>query len=343
MSGVQEKIILISGVNGYIAAQIARAFLDAGFKVRGTSRSRSSSAILTEGPLKSDFEAGRFEVVEVPDITVAGAFDEAVKGVYAIAHTATPVSMTFTDPEPILHAAVNGTKSILESSLKAGPQLKLLIFMSSIAAIWSNNEPPYTYTEKDWNNASEALVSQLGKNAPGPQIYIASKAAAEKAFWKFRDDNKPSAAYATINPVLVTGPPLALPKDPSNIGETVRNIWQIFSGQEYPPPLIPDGAFYVDVRDVARLFVWAAQHPEEVDGERYIAFGEPGSEQRIADVLRENYPERRNVIKEGTPGVYPPFAGIGVDNSKAIKATGQAFIGYDQSVLDAAKAFEVYL
>lgn len=201
MGSVKEQIVLISGINGYIAAQIARAFLEAGFKVRGTSRSTSSTASLTDGPLKSYFEAGQFEVVEVPDITVAGAFDQAVQGVHAIAHTASPVSLSFTDPEPVLHAAVNGTKSILESSLKAGPQLRTVVFMSSIAAVFSNHEPPYTYTEKDWNNVSEDLVKQLGKNAPGPQIYIASKAAAEKAFWKFRDGNKPSAAFAAINPV----------------------------------------------------------------------------------------------------------------------------------------------
>lgn len=142
---------------------------------------------------------------------------------------------------------------------------------------------------------------------------------------------------------FVTGPPLVGPKDPANIPETVRNVWQILSGQEHPPPMNPTSATYVDVRDVARLFVWAVQHPEEVDGERYIAYGEGGSEQRIADVLRENYPDRRNIIKKGTPGMYPLDGGIGIDAGKAIKATGQAFIRYDQSVLDAAKAFEAYL
>lgn len=105
----------------------------------------------------------------------------------------------------------------------------------------------------------------------------------------------------------------------------------------------PTSSSYVDVRDVARLFVWAVQHPDKVDGERYIAYGGGGSEQRIADVLRENYPDRRNTIKEGTPGVYPVDGGIRIDAGKAIKATGQAFIKYDQSVLDAAKAFEAYL
>lgn len=100
---------------------------------------------------------------------------------------------------------------------------------------------------------------------------------------------------------------------------------------------------YVDVRDVARIFVWAVQHPEEADGERYIAYGGNGSEQRIADILREHYPDRQSIIKEGNPGQYPPSIGISIDASKAVKATGQDFIKYDQSVVDAAKAFEIYL
>lgn len=201
MGSVQEQTVLISGVNGYIAAQIARAFLEAGFKVRGTTRSTANTNSLTDGPLKSYVESGKFEVVEVPDITVQGAFDEAVKGVHAIAHTAAPVSFFFTDPEPVLHGAINGTKSILESALKAGPQLKSVVLMSSIAAVLSNKEPPYTYTEKDWNEVSEGLVQQLGKAAPSPQIYVASKIAAEKTFWKFKKENDLAAAFVAVNPV----------------------------------------------------------------------------------------------------------------------------------------------
>jgi nucleoside-diphosphate-sugar epimerase len=72
-------LVLISGVNGYIAAQTAKAFLDKGYSVRGTSRSYVSSESLIE-VLDEYVKAGRFEVVEVPDITIPGAFDAAVKG-----------------------------------------------------------------------------------------------------------------------------------------------------------------------------------------------------------------------------------------------------------------------
>jgi hypothetical protein len=66
--------------NGYIAAVVAKHLLDTGYSVRGTVRKSSFATPLIEGPLKSYFEAGTFSIVEVPDITVEGAFDESVQG-----------------------------------------------------------------------------------------------------------------------------------------------------------------------------------------------------------------------------------------------------------------------
>jgi nucleoside-diphosphate-sugar epimerase len=211
-----KGLVLISGVNGFIASRTAESFLKAGYSVRGTVRSLSSGKAL-QNVLAEYASSGKFELAEVPDITVDGAFDEAVKGtlcpnfkrwsqrlivigVHAIAHMASPVSLSFTDPEPVMHTAVVGTTSILDSALKAGPQLKTVVIISSIAAVVSPKEPPYTYTEKDWNSFSEGEVERLGKQTPSGHIYRASKTAAERAFWKFRDEKKPSFSMTAINP-----------------------------------------------------------------------------------------------------------------------------------------------
>lgn len=114
---------------------------------------------------------------------------------------ASPVSFFFTDPDYVINTAVGGTVSILKSALKAEEQLKSVVIISSIAAIRGRHEAPYTYTEKDWNDFSESEVARLGKDAPGSQIYLASKTAAERAFWKFRDDNRPTFSQTAVNPV----------------------------------------------------------------------------------------------------------------------------------------------
>lgn len=55
-------------------------------------------------------------------------------------------------------------------------------------------------TEANWNNFAEAEVQRLGTQSPGSLIYSASKMAAERAFWKFRNEKKPPFAMTAINP-----------------------------------------------------------------------------------------------------------------------------------------------
>ncbi|KAF2121839.1 putative NAD dependent epimerase/dehydratase [Lophiotrema nucula] len=341
---MSKGLILISGVNGYIAAQNAKYFLDQGYYVRGTVRKAASAQPLIDGPLKSYADSGAFTLVEVPDITVDGAFDEAVKGVTAIAHLASPVSFRFTDPDPVIHAAINGTKTILHSALKAGPQLKTVVVASSIAAIKNSNPPPYVFSEKDWNDVAEEVVKEKGKDTPGPLIYSASKTAAEKAFWEFQKEKNPPFTMTAINPVFVIGPPMVTPKTEEQVGETVYAIWTIFKGAESPPPsaALPQ---VVDVRDVAKLILYPIEHAEETDRERYIASSAVAHPQAYADILREAFPDAKGRIREGKPGEgYTKDYEVDerqvnrVDSSKAKKLIGE-WIPLETSVVDTAKSF----
>jgi len=339
--------VLVSGVNGMIASETTKQFLDAGYSVRGTVRSLGSSAELLK-VLDLYVQAGRFEIVELKDITIPGAFDEAKPGVHAIAHMASPVSQFFTDPEPVIKTAKAGTATILESALyHAGPQLNSVVLISSIGAVISGTHPaPYTYTEHDWNDFSLAEVARLGNKTPGGHIYRASKTASEHVFWDFRKEYTPNFTMTTVNPAYVSGPPLVPPKDPANINETVRAVWTILSGQPIPESLGGSGAF-VDIRDVARLMVFAVQQSTTADGKRYIAVGGVGGNQAIADILRKHYPSRN--IDVGDPGKgytlsygFPP-GGIAIDTNLAEKDSGRGWIGFENSTVDAAKIFERYL
>jgi nucleoside-diphosphate-sugar epimerase len=86
--------------------------------------------------------------------------------------------------------------------------------MSSLAAMLNSHPAPYTLTENDWNDFAENMCEEKGTETPGPIIYLASKTAAEKAFWKFRDEKKPSFSMSAINPSYAASPfpyPFALP------------------------------------------------------------------------------------------------------------------------------------
>ena len=100
------RIVLITGINGYIASVLGLHVLSKGYSLKGTSRSRNSAAALLDHAYK-DY-ASCIEIFEVLDITVPGAFGEAVAdmpsfrsqpvnslticlGVWAIHHTASPM------------------------------------------------------------------------------------------------------------------------------------------------------------------------------------------------------------------------------------------------------------
>jgi nucleoside-diphosphate-sugar epimerase len=88
--------VLVTGANGYLATWVVKKYLEAGYSVRGTVRSLSRSAFLVD---KFANYGDRFELVAVEDITKDGAFDEAVKGVDAIAHTASPFHYKSNNPD----------------------------------------------------------------------------------------------------------------------------------------------------------------------------------------------------------------------------------------------------
>jgi nucleoside-diphosphate-sugar epimerase len=72
-------LILITGVNGYIGAQVADKLLSLGYCVRGSVRNPEKSKPLQEHFGKK-YGAGKFELVKVEKINEEGAFDEAAKG-----------------------------------------------------------------------------------------------------------------------------------------------------------------------------------------------------------------------------------------------------------------------
>ena len=118
-----------------------------------------------------------------------GAFDEAVKGVDAILHIASPVTARADDPDELILPAVNGTTGLLQSVMKDRGTVKRIVYMSSCAAAFS--PPPAGHAgftrvldETSWNEHSPALVREKGRDAPGLEKYRASKTLAERAAWE---------------------------------------------------------------------------------------------------------------------------------------------------------------
>ncbi|CAE6377577.1 unnamed protein product [Rhizoctonia solani] len=95
----------------------------------------------------------KFTYIIVEDIGKERAFDEAVKGVHGIAHTASPFHYDSEDPKEIIDPAVRGTTGILESVNKYGSMVKRVVITSSVASVTDGmyhlKTPGTVYTEND--------------------------------------------------------------------------------------------------------------------------------------------------------------------------------------------------
>ncbi|KAI0088796.1 NAD(P)-binding protein [Irpex rosettiformis] len=269
MPAVQSGKVLVSGANGYIAVWLVKKLLDEGYSVRGTVRSASKGVYLSK--IFASY-GDKFELVVVEDITKDGAFDEAVKGVDAIEHTASPFHFKADDPNELIIPAIHGTRSILVSALKYGTNVKRVVITSSCAAVLDNYPEPRTFSEKDWNEGSSREVQEKGREAAQPAKYRASKTLAERAAWDFIKENKDQVKFdlAVINPPFVYGPVLHEVDKPEDLNTSAADWFTtIVKATKDDAALVAGGTEWVDVRDVALAHVLALQK-EEAGGERII-------------------------------------------------------------------------
>ncbi|KAG6901798.1 hypothetical protein C0995_007824 [Termitomyces sp. Mi166 len=256
--------ILVSGANGYIAFWVVRRFLEKGYAVRGAVRSVDKGKYL-EDYFKS--YGDKFETVIVEDITKEGAFDEAVKGVDAIAHTASPFYLHAASVDELINPAVNGTVGILKSAQKNGSNVKRVVVTSSTASILEAGVDK-VFTEADWNELAIREVKEQGDAALGMTKYRASKTLAEKAAWEFYNKNKASLKWdlAVLNPPF---PAIHEVKNLDALNTSARQWYNAVLVNQDEAFFKIQGSSYIDVRDVAEAHTLALEK-EAAGGERII-------------------------------------------------------------------------
>ena len=72
-------LVLVTGINGYIASHIADQLLTLGYRIRGTARDQVKLDTMVE-TFRKRHPSALFEGVVVKDMTLDGAFDKAVEG-----------------------------------------------------------------------------------------------------------------------------------------------------------------------------------------------------------------------------------------------------------------------
>ena len=126
-----------------------------------------------------------------------------MKGVDAIQHTASPFHLNGSHPDDLIVPALEGTRTILNSTLKYGADVKRFVLTASTASIEEPSEGIRVFTEEDWNEMSVREVEQKGVESTATHWYRASKTLAERKAWEFVEEHKGEIQWdlVTINQI----------------------------------------------------------------------------------------------------------------------------------------------
>ncbi|KAJ4397814.1 hypothetical protein N0V93_002051 [Gnomoniopsis smithogilvyi] len=293
MSSGQIKKALVTGASGFLATQIILLLLERDYYVIGAVRS-SAKADAWQQLHSRESQSGRLSFVVVPDMQTPGAYDDAVRDVDIIFHTASPFNFTFKDNEKdMLLPARDGALSVLESAAKAKGVQKV-IFTSSFAAVTSPHldpRPGYTYTESDWNPVewSEAVNSQ-----DAHFVYLASKTFAEKAVWEFVKTRSPHFTVTSIVPPIILGKATQPFTSMADINQSSRVLHRLLDVEQMPhtPAYVS-----VDVKDCALCHILAAES-DKAPGKRYLTIGSSFSQAKAAQTIAKLFPEQAHRLPE---------------------------------------------
>ncbi|KAL6901260.1 hypothetical protein GGI43DRAFT_433947 [Trichoderma evansii] len=292
----QGSLVLVTGLTGYIATHVAQEFFRHGYKVRGTVRDLSKASWLKDDLFSAEHAAGNLELIQVPDLGAPNAFGDAIKGVAAIAHIATVTNMD-PDPKQVIPQTISGIVSLLRAAA-AEPSVKRIVFTSSAGAATMPIPGSSGFVDRDtWNDAAvQAAWAPPPYDATRGMItYMASKVEAEKAVWKFIQDEKPNYVLNVVSPFTTFGAML----HPSHARGTAGWISGLWKGDTTFATLMPT-SIHVNVKDVAVLHV-AAVLDEDTKEERIQAWAGPFNWNDVLSIMRRLYPTQKFVDDFPTP------------------------------------------
>jgi len=346
---MSPQTVLVTGGTGFLGSHVIAQLLEQGYKVKAATRS--------EKKLRSifpDASAEQFEVFEVSGLMADHS--QALKGVDALIHLASPVFTAGMPNEELLHGAYNGALSIVETALKVG--VKKIIVTSTIAALDDADFGKAFGTEPvgpdSWGKITSYSQIDTSPSGPGPMfIYQAAKTASEHHLWQLADQH-PEVDFTTLLPSAVFGPfvPNFLETlSPSNgfIGNTNSFVQALLDtpDRQYPENVM---GLVVDVRDAARAHVLALTAPPLPNKEhkRLITSNKNFTWDEVVRVLRANYPEsvgRRLPLEDAKVGAQLTAP---LDTSLTEKVLGfgsyipaeKTYVDTLQAVLDWEKRFK---
>jgi dihydroflavonol-4-reductase len=244
---MQVRTAFVTGASGFVGANLVRALLAGGWRVRALVRG--------EAPSLAGLDVERVE----GDLFRPG-LSGAMQGCDALFHLAATYSLWRRDRASVMRANVEGTRSVLAAAREAG--VPRSIHTSSVAAIGvrADGAP----ADESYQSPPDALIG----------TYKRSKYLAEAEARRAAQDGQD---VVIVNPTTPVGPWDA---KPTPTGEIVVRFLN-----RRMPAYVDTGLNLIDVRDVAAGHIMAYEHG--LTGQRYILGNENLTLRELLERLAE--------------------------------------------------------
>ncbi|KAL8167120.1 hypothetical protein V2J09_008619 [Rumex salicifolius] len=262
----------VTGGTGYIASHLIKVLLEKGHTVRATVRDPEN---LEKVGFLWDLQGAkeRLKLIKA-NLLEEGSFDDAVKGVNGVFHTASPVAPPpYGDnvQEILIDPAVKGTANVLKSCVNA--EVKRVVLTSSSSSL------RYRHDVQEISPLNESVWSDLDYCKNYKMWYAYAKTLAEKEAWKICKESE--IDLMVILPSFVVGP--ILPPQPTS---SILRLLSIIKGGIGGIPNQIMGFVHID--DVVSTHILAMEESEESG--RFICTGQVAHWSEIVEILKEKYP-----------------------------------------------------
>jgi len=197
-----QESVLLTGATGNVGAITLEHLIRANHKVNMVIRKTSAIAFF-ESKFADAVKSGLLTFTVIPDMTVAGAFDQPSSSATAIVHVATPLAGPGSD---LVKEMIEPTWTIDENILKAAKKSKIVervVICGSIvqtALLPDFFNPNLVISEKNFN----PITFEEAKNDP-LSAYLFAKTDAEHKTWSWVETNRPDFDVVMLLPPLIAG------------------------------------------------------------------------------------------------------------------------------------------
>ncbi|KAJ4377878.1 hypothetical protein N0V83_000708 [Neocucurbitaria cava] len=278
--------VFVTGVNGLIGSHVVDQLLKRRYNVRGAVRDVEKNKWLAEF-FDEKYEAVKFDLVEVPDMTVEGCYDDVLEGIDGFIHVASPLG-GFSEPDSAISIGISGALNALKASAKTASVKRFVYTSSSLAATLPKPNVKFSIDTNSYNEEAVEIVKKE-PTKKGLFIYAAMKTETEKAMWKWMKETNPHFVLNTILPNANFGRVLipAHQGFPSTI-DWARAAWTGENLDMYTQVIAPQ--WFISPVDTALLHISALIHGD-VGSERLFGFVEPWNFNQMLGVFRKLYPQ----------------------------------------------------